>query len=147
MEIKTYDELIEKEKIQSEKSNLDNLILQYYKDMMDNYFKQNYVNLVRNMVKAQQQIDDLEQRQLTEYNNQIATLKSHLKQQLENVYNDPSAMPQFAYELRKKDFDVYNSNDEEFQNLQPDYFTKKFLDLGVITSPIWQAIIKSNYYV
>ena len=55
-------------------------------------------------------------------------------------------MPQFAYELRMFDYNVNNSKDEEYKNLQPDYFTKKFLDLGVITSPIWQAIIKSNHY-
>jgi len=51
-EIKTFQDLIEKEKLHSERSHLDKLILQYFKDMNDMRMQENYVKLVEKMAAA-----------------------------------------------------------------------------------------------
>lgn len=59
-EIRTFQDLIEKEKVHSERSALDKLILQLFKDMNDMRIQENYVKLVEKMASSQDQIDSLE---------------------------------------------------------------------------------------
>ena len=62
---------------------------------------------------------------------------------LQDIYNDPNEMALFSYELR-----VFDA-EQAIKNNKPEYYnkyTKKFLDYGVFTSPIWQAILTSNQW-
>ena len=56
------------------------------------------------------------------------------------MYSEPKAFALFAYELR-----VFDAKMAKKSN-KPDYYTKKILDLRVITSPIWETILYSNHY-
>ena len=51
-EIRTFQDLIEKEKVHSERSALDKLILQLFKDMNDMRIQENHVKLVEKMAAS-----------------------------------------------------------------------------------------------
>ena len=50
-------------------------------------------------------------------------------------------MAQFSFELR------YYDAKQAMDNNRPEYYTKKFLDYKVFTSPIWQSILTSNQWM
>ena len=116
-EVATYQELIDKEKLQSERSFLDQQILQIFIHMREVRAERNYVSLVQIMASAQDQIDDLEWREAKEYDSQIQALKSDLTGCLREVYSDSYAMAQFAFELR-----VFDTKQAQISN-KLDFYT------------------------